>query len=193
MKEQYAGKDAKEKILGHYDKVVGFLRRRTFNNVELSEDIAQETYFKACRAIDKGQVLEGKSVSWLFVIARNELINQSKKEKKTPTGQSLMEVAYCSDASFESVDREDLKDCVLDKVRGLSGIIGVNEFFMHHRDGLKYEEIAEIEGISIGTVKSRINRYRKIAWEAFTEKEIEHYRKEDFSKPSSDKFTDFSL
>ncbi len=50
-------------------------------NEEISEEITQETFFRAMKSLDK---FEGKSSikTWLFSIARNLFINHIKKQKR---------------------------------------------------------------------------------------------------------------
>jgi len=66
----------------YYPKIYAYLLVRT-KNKELTEDILQETFIKALRAL-KSYEYRGKSFgAWLFRVASNEMANQWRKNNKT--------------------------------------------------------------------------------------------------------------
>ncbi|WP_164545394.1 RNA polymerase sigma factor [Paenibacillus albus] len=132
-----------------------FLTRRE----HVAEDIAQETFIRAFRAIDafRGQC---SVKSWLFTIARNTAFNYSKSaflRKVTLAGlfqdtkrSSSAESDYMS-ASFT----DDIWSFVLELPRSDREIIIL---YAHYE--LSYKELAEVLRIAEGTVKSRLARAR---------------------------------
>ncbi|SEO74760.1 RNA polymerase sigma factor [Paenibacillus sp. OV219] len=134
---------------------VYFLTRRE----HVAEDIAQETFIRAFRAIDafRGQC---SVKSWLFKIARNTVFNYSKSaflRKVTLIGlfqdtrrSSSAEVDYMS-ANFT----DEIWSFVLELPRNDREVIIL---YAHYE--LSYKELAELLGIAEGTVKSRLARAR---------------------------------
>jgi RNA polymerase sigma-70 factor (ECF subfamily) len=125
-------------------------------NVDQAEDLVQETVL---RAWDKRASFEpGTNLNaWLFTILRNQHFSQHRRK-----GREVEDVdgIYASGlvALPDQVDRLEMQDmsAALDRLhpdqREALLLIGAQ--------GLSYEEVAEVTGVALGTVKSRVNRAR---------------------------------
>ncbi len=161
--------------LEHLDAVYRMALHLT-RNPEQAEDVVQDVYARALRprAVasfeDRSSDGTGGMRSWLFTITHNVFYSKVKKDKRRP--QAVGEFFAEADSAplpdepppawdgaafdWEHVDGrlksaiEDLKD----EFREVLLLWGV--------EGLKYREIAEILGVPIGTVMSRLHRARKI-------------------------------
>lgn len=127
-----------------------------------ADDLIQETFYKAIKNQSKyraGTNLKG----WLYTIMKNTFINNYRRKKNQNTFVDDTENRYFinSGESTKSVDTDSLVDheYIMRQVESIDK--NYLEAFMMHYNGYKYEEIAEILEIPLGTVKSRIFLARK--------------------------------
>jgi len=133
-------------------------------NRELSEDIFQETWI---RVMERGKQYNGKAKfdTWLFAIARHLVIDWSRK--KTTTSLEALQEQYGNEHAFDVPSNEpspfDAVSCrekresvqvALDRLDGLHREVLVLRF----HEELSLEEIAEVTGAPLSTVKSRLYR-----------------------------------
>ena len=147
------------------DKQNDFLKQlalKLTKQMDDAEDLIQDTYFKALKNQDKyeqGTNLKG----WLYTIMRNTFINNYRKKKVQNTFVDETDNNYFIDQGINN--RVDHADRNVDQEYIMRQIDTIEknyvEAFMMHYNGYKYEEIAEILGIPLGTVKSRIFLARK--------------------------------
>ncbi len=88
----------------YYPLVYRYLMSLT-KDKHLSEDLAQETFYKALKNIDKYNP-EMKMLSWLCTIAKNTYFTKAKKSKKQQTLSEIDEV-YTDDTIDRIIDSED--------------------------------------------------------------------------------------
>ncbi len=145
---------------------------RLSRNPQDAEDLVQETYLNAFRALDRFE--EGTNLrAWLFRILNNAFISQYRRRKRRPSS-SLEDVSefYLYDhladgrtaSGTESPERE-----VLERIGDERVLQALEELPVEFRqvslladvEGFSYREIADILGIPIGTVMSRLYRARR--------------------------------
>lgn len=152
-----------------YQRPVHGLILRMVRDRALAEDLAQEVFIKAFRALDTFDQRR-KFSSWLFKIAHNTAIDQLRRRQvetvplETPDEEKADLLALLPDPKGESPD-------TLLKRRSLAEAIGtaIGQLRVDYREvvvlrfqeGLAYEEIAEITGLPLGTVKTHLHRARK--------------------------------
>ncbi len=124
---------------------------------EESDDLMQETFFKALKNQDKFQ--QGTNIKgWLYTIMKNTFINAYRKRKNQNTFVDETDNKYF--INLGESEKTVQTDAVVDREYMMNRINEVEktyvETFMMYYNGYKYEEIAEILGIPLGTVKSRI-------------------------------------
>ena len=143
-------------ILTHQD----FLRQlalKLTKSSDDSDDLIQETLFKALKNRDKFQ--EGTNIKgWLYTIMKNTFINAYRKRKNQNTFVDETENKYF--INMRESEKSVSTDSIVDHKYIMKQINSVDktylETFMMYFNGYKYEEISEILGIPLGTVKSRI-------------------------------------
>lgn len=147
-----------------YAIAFGILRSR-----EDAWDAAQEAFVKAYKNLDR---FEGTSAfyTWLYRITYNLSIDHLRSKKRRDTVdldenrklESALEKAghQVAEHPDEVTDRKELSRVLQDAMRKLSdkhrAIIVLREV-----EGLSYEEMADVLGISKGTVMSRLFHARK--------------------------------
>ena len=131
-----------------------------------ARDVAQEAFV---HAFEKLGSFRGKSAfySWLFRIAMNAAVSQKRKTRRI---SGSIDTAR-QDAGLEPLDAhpdaDPARPLELAEQRALvrRALAELAEEFrvvlvLKEMDGLRYEEIAQIVGCPIGTVRSRIHRAR---------------------------------
>jgi len=145
-------------IVERYERPIARMIRNIINNRDSCEDIAQDVFFTAYRKLASFDPARSNFSTWLFTIARNKSINALRKKRPL----SMSELPQNSDRhnpSDELAEREFFDE--LDA--GLEALPSAQKraFVLAEFEELSYEDIAQIEGVRIGTVKSRINRAKK--------------------------------
>ena len=152
--------------LPHLD-VVYRVALRFSGDASEAEDLAQQTMMKAYQAWDQYRL--GTNVrAWLLTILRNETYMAHRRRKRARNtleareidGVTVFERGHDSDPEshffYEFVD-----DAVVRAVDSLP--VEFREVaVLRYVESLSYNEIAEITGVRIGTIKSRLFRARKL-------------------------------
>ncbi len=131
----------------YYGDVYRFCGRRVGS--DLAADAAQETFLTAQRSLAKFRG-ESAAKTWLLGIANNECRRQLKMKRREPLPITLTPPTPGHESS--SVDRQVLQQA-LDKLSPILREVVV----LHELDELTYQEAADILGVPVGTVKSRLH------------------------------------
>lgn len=165
--------DFQREALEHTEAVYRMALRLTKNKAD-AEDLVQETFLKAYRFWDSFE--KGSNCrAWLFKILTNLFITSYHKKTKEKqqftyddveshylynqieeTGNSD-QLADPEQMLFNQLLDDDVKKAI-DELPDDFRIVVVLSFI----EGFSYQEIADIVGIQLGTVKSRLHRGRKI-------------------------------
>ena len=148
--------DFNSMITNHQDFLHQLAMKLTRSN-EDSNDLMQETLFKAIKNKDKFQ--EGTNIKgWLYTIMKNTFINAYRKKKNQNTFVDETENKYF--LNIRESEKSATTDSIVDHKYMMEQVNSIDktylETFMMYYNGYKYEEISEILGIPLGTVKSRI-------------------------------------
>ena len=144
-----------ELVRRHQSPVRGLLRQLTRADVELADDLAQETFIRAYKNIRNFRG-EAKFSTWLYRIAYNVFRDQARKRKELV---GIDEAQWQSEADPQTADpalRHDLMSAL-------------NSLPLHERsaivlccqNGLSHDEAARVLEIPLGTVKTNILRGRE--------------------------------
>ncbi len=131
-------------------------------------DLVQDTYLKAFKAEERFELRDAGVKPWLFKILHNNFYSRYQKRKREmPTDDGVLHDALpsVSDAPPPAWDLQHLDwEQVDDRLK--KAIADLPE---HYREvlllwaveGLKYREIADVLGVALGTVMSRLYRARQ--------------------------------
>lgn len=180
VRQHYSEKEKQEifdhEFLPHINSMYNFGYRLTLDRDD-AKDLVQDTYFKAFRFIESFQ--RGTNAkAWLFRILKNSFINDYRKKVKEPNKVDYQEVE--SYYNSEDVDRQitpdlrvdALKDMIGDEISNALNALDVDfrtVIILCDLEGFKYEEMAKILDIPIGTVRSRLHRARQLLKEKLSE------------------------
>lgn len=161
-----------EEALQQVDSLYRTALRMT-RNPQDAEDLVQETYYRAFRSAHQFQ--PGTNLrAWLFKILTNSFINQYRKRARNPQSTSLDDVEdfylynHLVDSGVQP-DSIDPEATVIDRFAEADVIQALEQLPLEFRqvvlladvEGFAYKEIADIVGIPVGTVMSRLHRGRR--------------------------------
>lgn len=150
-----AGKAFRELLISEIPRLRVFAASLS-GSIQLADDLVQDTLLKAWS--HAASFHEGTSIrAWLFTILRNTYFSAYRKrgrEVQDTDGMFSQNVAV-SGGQEGSLDLADFRVALAklpEEQREVLIMVGAS--------GMSYQETAEICGIAIGTVKSRVNRAR---------------------------------
>ena len=155
-------------LLPHMEALSTFAYHLTYNEAD-ADDLVQDTYLKAYKAI-RSYEAGTNAKAWLFRILRNTFINEYRKKSNRPTKVDYEEVVNYHNEELDSIYSSylDLREELFDNMMGDEVTVALNSLSDEARivillcdiEGFKYDEIATILDIPIGTVRSRLFRAR---------------------------------
>ncbi len=155
----------------HIDALYNFAYKLTLNEDD-AKDLLQDTCMKAFRFINSFE--QGTNAkAWLFRILKNSFINEYRKKSKNPGMVDYQEVEtyYNSDENEGQVQTtpdlrsETVKGMLGDEITNALNSLDVDfktVIILCDLEGFKYDEMAKILDIPIGTVRSRLHRARNM-------------------------------
>ena len=180
IRQQYSEKEKlsifNQEFMPHINSMYNFAYRLTLD-ADDAKDLLQDTYLKAFRFIDSFQ--QGTNAkAWLFRILKNSFINDYRKKSKEPSKVDYQEVETFYNS--EDVDRQITPDLRVEALQDMIGdeiSVALNSLDVDFRtviilcdlEGFKYEEMAKILDIPIGTVRSRLHRARNLLKDKLSE------------------------
>jgi RNA polymerase sigma-70 factor (ECF subfamily) len=136
--------------------VTRMIRNVTGDN-HTCDDLAQEVFLTAYTKLKTFDLARSRFSTWLFAIARNKAVNAARRKKPRYMADPP-EQADTSDPEMTAERKELL--AALDRAVLALPLNQRTAFVLAQFEQLPYEQIAQIEGVRLGTIKSRINRAR---------------------------------
>lgn len=156
--------------------------RRLSGSREEAEDLVQDTYaraFRAWRSFEPGTNLR----AWLFRILTNLNIDRGRKSQRSPDTQPLEESDYFLYNKLEESTSDQNVDerRVVERLSQNDTVTALAELPHDFRDvvllvdlaDFSYSDAAQILGIPIGTVMSRLHRGRRILKQSLADSAVE--------------------
>lgn len=164
---QQGDPEALNELFNAFYNDVYYFALKTVKDEDLACDITQDTFVKIIESI--GELREPAAfVTWMKQITYNECCRYFKKKKELQVdedeeGNSIFDTLAEDRADFipgEALDQEDLRNTILAMLDELSPEQR-SAVILYYHDEVPVKQIAEIQGVSEGTVKSRLNYARK--------------------------------
>jgi len=166
-------KNAFDKLIHLRKKMVFNLCYRFLGNYEDAADCAQEVFLKVFRSLKKFR-FESNFTTWVYRITvntcKNKLnsleyrlrfkkmrINSNKPTEDPPQSVDVGDDTYSPDSSLKRKEISQLIQDAVNKLPTPQKMVVV----LRDMEGRSYEEIVEITGFKLGTVKSKLSRARQ--------------------------------
>lgn len=149
-------------LVNAYSKRIFNMAYQFSGAYEEAEDLTQDIFMKLYISLSKYD-FEKNFSAWILTITKNYLIDQYRKTKWEKKIRDDFNEQYFASDSFLSPEEEILKEENKRTIwKGLNQLSSEVRITVILRDiqGKKYEEIAEIMDLPLGTIKSRVNRGR---------------------------------
>jgi len=175
---QHRDRPAFEELVSRYGRYVEKLLYHLASDWSDRTDLAQEVWIRVYKSIHRLHE-PAKFKSWLGRITTNLFYDELRKRKRFKGSVSLDAPRYSSDGQYDwelpsdqptpadNMMTREFQDHLKQAMSELPEVFQ-KTIAMRELQGLSYEEIASITGVSLGTVKSRIARARQRLQEKLT-------------------------
>jgi RNA polymerase sigma-70 factor (ECF subfamily) len=157
-----------ESLVHRYEHELFSYLRRYLGSAEMAEDVFQATFLQV--HLKKENFEEGRRFRpWLYTIATNQAIDAQRRNRRhrmvsldhRTGGQddvgTLVEMLSGQERTAdERMEEEEAKNWVRSAVEELPDALRSALVLVYHQ-GMKYREAADVLGIPVGTVKSRLH------------------------------------
>jgi RNA polymerase sigma-70 factor (ECF subfamily) len=164
-----SGRDpaAFESLVRRYETELFSYLRRYLGNAEMAEDVFQATFLQV--HLKQDQFEEGRRFRpWLYTIATNQAIDAQRRNKRhrmvsldnragdDDIGTLVDMLAGNGQTAAEQLQAEEARDWMRSAVEDLPEPLRAALVLVYHQ-GMKYREAADVLGIPVGTIKSRLH------------------------------------
>lgn len=150
----------------HQAPLYHFIRARLGDAFEAA-DVMQEAFLEVWRTASR---YEGRSSvkTWIYGIARNKAVDRIRKSSRVMLRDTPDETVPDDSPSAQAVmeatgDASRLRICMAKLAEAQRTAIRLAFF-----DDLSYPEVAEVEGVPVGTIKTRIHHAKKLLMHCLT-------------------------
>lgn len=149
-------------VLPHMDAAYN-VARHLVRHEAVAADVVQESLMRAWRYF--GSFRGGEALPWLLQIVRNAAYSMMdrKQEVSLPEDMPVVDAGRgtgkASDPAVELIEKVDAE--MLRQAVDALPVIYREVIVLRELEGLSYKEIADVTGVSIGTVMSRLSRGRR--------------------------------
>lgn len=143
-----------------YDRIYRYVACR-LPTMEGCEDVVSEVFLHAWNARDRYEEKEGEILGWLTGIARHKIADYWRVRRPEPWDDEQLERLVGTDGiSVErSIDAGRLFEQIMNSLPQETRAL----LLLRHKDGLSYEEMAEVVGKSSAAVRQTLSRlYRTL-------------------------------
>lgn len=160
--------DAFHELVRRFERPVLSLIVRMVGDPTIAEDLAQETFVKAFRYLDRYDP-KRKLASWLFKIAHNTTLDHLRRKHPETVPleagdgtEDTWEVLAAPETTEPDrlVESGEAMAALEEALRALAPRYR-EILLLRFREGLAYQEIADVIGVPMGTMKIQLHRARK--------------------------------
>ena len=158
-----------ETLVHRYEHELFSYLRRYLGSAEMAEDVFQATFLQV--HLKKENFEDGRRFRpWLYTIATNQAIDAQRRNRRhrmvsldhrgaggdDDVGALVEMLAGRDQTADEKMEGEEAKNWVRSAVEDLPDVLRSALVLVYHQ-GMKYREAADVLGIPVGTVKSRLH------------------------------------
>ncbi|MBP6004459.1 MAG: sigma-70 family RNA polymerase sigma factor [Pyrinomonadaceae bacterium] len=168
--------DGFEELVRRYQRPITSYVYRMLGNHESALDVTQEVFIKVYNSLHKYSS-EYKFSTWLYRIAHNAAIDHMRRnsitamsiESENADGTFQLQIESRRPSPEQDHERNEWRNEIDAVVKCLPPSYRDLILLRHSRD-LSYDEIAQITGLPLGTVKNRLFRAREMMRQMFVER-----------------------
>ena len=165
-----------EGLVRRYQRPITGYIYRMLGDYEASLDVSQEVFIKVYNSLSRYSS-EYKFSTWLYRIAHNAAIDHMRRnsispqslETENPDGTYELQIECPKPTPEQDRERSEWRTEIDNVVKRLPAAYRELILLRHSQD-LSYDEIAEVTGLPLGTVKNRLFRAREMMREIFVER-----------------------
>src|SRR5438270_1412945 len=179
VKSALAGREAGfEELVRRYQRPIAAYVYRMVGDYDSALDLTQEVFIKVYNSLARYRS-EFKFSTWIYKIAHNAAIDHLRRH--AARGQALVAGEDCErrEVALKSLrltpEQESEKKERCSEIEAVVQTLpaGYRELFvLRHSHDLSYDEIAEVTGLPLGTVKNRLCRAREAMRDQLVERGI---------------------
>jgi RNA polymerase sigma-70 factor (ECF subfamily) len=142
-------------LVAEHDRSLRALAYRLLGDRQMMDDVLQEAYLKAFRALPRfrGDAATG---TWLYRIVYNTCLDQLRRERRAPVlSWDLEGQTDAPDPSESAVQREALASALASLAPDQRAAV-----LLVDAEGFDYPAAAQVLGVRVGTLASRLSRAR---------------------------------
>ncbi|HQU82559.1 MAG TPA: sigma-70 family RNA polymerase sigma factor [Pyrinomonadaceae bacterium] len=168
--------DGFEELVRRYQRpIIGYVYRM-LNDYEASLDVTQEVFIKVYNSLERYSS-DYKFSTWLYRIAHNAAIDYMRRnsmvkqsiEAENADGTYQLQIESPNPTPEQERERTEWRNEIEAVVKCLP-VAYRDLILLRHSQDLSYDEIAEVTGLPLGTVKNRLFRAREMMREMFIER-----------------------
>jgi RNA polymerase sigma-70 factor, ECF subfamily len=167
-----------EELVRRYQRPISAYVYRMVGNYESALDLTQEIFIKVYNSLNRYRA-EFKFSTWIYKIAHNAAVDHLRRTATREQSLVLGPEGDTFDLPLESArlspeqesERKERRGEIEAVVRALPANYRELIILRHSQD-LSYEEIVEVTGLPLGTVKNRLFRAREMMRQQFVDKGI---------------------
>lgn len=168
--------DGFEELVRRYQRPITSYVFRMLGDYDSALDVTQEVFIKVYNSLTKYSP-EYKFSTWLYRIAHNAAVDHMRRnavtpqslEAENPDGSFQIQLESTASSPEQDRQRSEWRTEIDTVVKCLPPAYRDLIILRHSRD-LSYDEIAEVTGLPLGTVKNRLFRAREMMRDMFIER-----------------------
>lgn len=167
-----------EELVRRYQRPISAYVYRMVGNYESALDLTQEIFIKVYNSLGRYRA-EFKFSTWIYKIAHNAAVDHLRRNSTReqslvagPEGESFdLPIESARLTPEQESEQRERRGEIESVVRALPSNYRELIILRHSQD-LSYEEIVEVTGLPLGTVKNRLFRAREMMRQQFVDKGI---------------------
>ncbi len=149
--------DDKENFAALFHQYKGLVYKTAYlilDDAEEAEDALQEVFLQVHRSLPTFDPSKGAFTTWLYRITVNHCLSRQRKRRLPSIPLDRMDPSAPAEPSlYRSLEDEEVLRLALDRLSEKLRAVLVLRYYLD----LPYAEIAQVLGIPVGTVKSRLD------------------------------------